>query len=357
MQKVNLKRLKAKKALLTLQEFRTRYTSKKNVILYVNNLKTYFPVYGGIFRRQLASLKAVDSINFYLESGKTFGLVGESGCGKTTVGRTIIRIYDVTEGDIYYKYKFNNTEVYINIAKLTKQELRFIKSGIQMIFQDPYSSLNPRFTIGDIIEEPIKIHMKLSNKDIKFKTMDLLEKVGLSPEHYYRYPHEFSGGQRQRIGLARALSTNPEIVIADEPVSALDVSVQAQVINLMQDLQEEFGLTYIFIAHDLSVVKHISHNIGVMYLGELVEISAVEELYNNPKHPYTKVLLKSIPTISSVNSPKTKKTIKGDVPSPINKPYGCSFNTRCSYAQDICFQKRPDLKRINELSSAACHLL
>lgn len=356
--KIDIEKLKLKDAVLNEQDFQNHHYSEENILLSVHNLKTYFPVYGGIFRREIASLKAVDGVSFNLHQGKTLGLVGESGCGKTTVGRSLVRLYDVTEGDIYYKVVLNNNKYFVNIAKLNKQELKYFRTEIQMIFQDPYSSLNPRFTVGGIIEEPIKLHLNLSKSEIKDKTVQLLEKVGLAPEHYYRYPHEFSGGQRQRIGIARALSINPSIIIADEPVSALDVSVQAQVINLMQDLQDEYELTYIFIAHDLSVVKHISHNIGVMYLGKIVEIGDKNEIYNNPKHPYTKILLSSVPKPEpSDRSSREKTVITGDVPSPINKPVGCDFNTRCPIAEDICFKQEPSLSKVNELSAASCHFI
>jgi oligopeptide transport system ATP-binding protein len=357
MKKINIEKIKNSKGLLSEKDLIEKGITNTNFLLKIKNLKINFPIYGGIFRHKIAELKAVDDISFYIEKGKTLGLVGESGCGKTTIGRSIIRIYDITYGDIIYKLTDNNKEYYINLSELNKSEMRNLRSKIQMIFQDPYSSLNPRFTVGDIIEEPIKLHSYLSESEIKNKAYELLSQVGLSAEHYYRYPHEFSGGQRQRIGIARALSTNPSLIIADEPVSALDVSVQAQVINLMQDLQDEYELSYIFIAHDLSVVKHIAHQIAVMYLGKIVEIGEADEIYNNPQHPYTICLLNSIPKVSSLKTKTEKIKLIGDVPSPVNKPFGCSFNTRCPEAKEICFKEEPKLNKVNNLSSVACHFI
>ena len=257
-------------------------------LLEVKNLKMHFPVYGGVLRRQVASVKAVDGVSFTIMPGETLGLVGESGCGKSTTGRTIIRLYEPTDGEILFNYDGKNQ---VDLAKMSRKEIKPYRAHIQMIFQDPYSSLNPRMTVGDIVEEPMHIHMPhLTKKEMRDRVVEIMAKCGLRKDQVDRYPHEFSGGQRQRVGIARSLATNPKLIIADEPVSALDVSVQAQVINLMQDLQEEFGLTYIFIAHDLSVVKHISTRIAVMYLGNIVEIGSSDEVYLNPQHPYSKAL-------------------------------------------------------------------
>lgn len=319
---------------------------KSDILLEVKNLNTFFPVYGGVFRRIKGYVKAVENVSFVLKKGEMFGLVGESGCGKTSIGRTLIRLYKPNSGDIFYYAKAllknkKNQDIKINLAKLTKKEMLGFRSRIQMIFQDPYSSLNPRFTALDIIEEPLKIHTKnLKEKNIE-KVISLLKKVGLSNEYAFRFPHEFSGGQRQRIGIARALSTNPELIIADEPVSALDVSIQAQVINLIQNLQREFKMTFLFIAHDLSVIRHISHRVAVMYLGVIMEMAESEALYKKHFHPYTKALLSAVP----IPDPKRKKRriiLKGDVPSPANKPSGCFFHTRCPIAQDKCKKFEPE---------------
>lgn len=318
-------------------------------LIEIKNLKKYFPVRStfGVNKKQY--VKAVDSINFYIKKGETFGLVGESGCGKSTLGRTITRLYDVTDGEIIFDGK--------NIEKLNKKELQPYHKRMQIIFQDPYSSLNPYMNVSEIIDEPMSIHSKLSKVERSEKIEYLLEKVGMKKSDMEKFPHEFSGGQRQRIGIARALSIDPEFVLCDEPISALDVSIQAQVVNMLEDLQNDMGLTYLFVAHDLSMVKHISNRIGVMYLGKIVEISESIELYKNPLHPYTKALLSSIP----VPDPKKagvslNNLIKGELPSPVDVPTGCRFRTRCPYATDICSQKEPEMKEIDKGHLVACHL-
>ncbi|MEQ8197948.1 MAG: oligopeptide/dipeptide ABC transporter ATP-binding protein [Clostridiaceae bacterium] len=320
-------------------------------MLEVKNLKKYYYKDSGIFGGKTQIIKAVDNISFKINKGETLGLVGESGCGKTTTGRTIIRLYDPTEGEIIFKGK--------DIAKLSNRELKPMRKEMQMIFQDPYASLNPRMTISDIISVPLKIHGKCQNgKEQSEKIKELLNMVGLNPHYGNRYPHELSGGQRQRVGIARALAVNPEFIICDEPISALDVSIQAQVINMLEDLQEKLGLTYLFVAHDLSMVKHISTNIAVMYLGSMVEIAESNELYANPIHPYTKSLLSAIP-IPDPKKAKVKQRImlEGDIPSPINPPSGCKFRTRCQYAEKICAEEVPELKDAGNGHMVACHLI
>ena len=298
------------------------------VILEVKNLRKYFPITKGfIFQRQVGAVKAVDDVSFFIRKGETLGLVGESGCGKTTTGRVILRLMEATAGEATFEGR--------NIFTLSKEDLRRMRRNMQIIFQDPYSSLNPRMTVGDIIGEPLEIHNLARGKEKVRRVQELLEVVGLSPYHANRYPHEFSGGQRQRIGIARALAVNPKLIICDEPVSALDVSIQAQVLNLLQELQREFGLTYLFIAHDLSVVKHISDRIAVMYLGRIVEVAPTLELFSNPQHPYTEALLSAVP-IPNPGMRRERIILPGDVPSPINPPSGCRFHTRCLYAQDSC---------------------
>lgn len=314
-------------------------------MIEINNLKKHFKV----GRKQM--LKAVDGINFTINKGETFGLVGESGCGKSTVGRTIIRLYDTTDGEIY----FNGEEVH---GKKSGKELKAFNQSMQMVFQDPYASLNPRMTVKDIIAEGIDIHgFVKSKKDRMDRVNELLETVGLNRDHANRYPHEFSGGQRQRIGIARALAVDPEFIIADEPISALDVSMQAQVVNLMQQLQKEHGLTYLFIAHDLSMVKHISDRIGVMYLGNMAELAPAEKLYENPLHPYTKALLSSVPVPDpKVERERERITIEGDIPSPVSPPSGCPFRTRCPMAMDICSEVKPRWLEVESDHWVACHL-
>jgi oligopeptide transport system ATP-binding protein len=321
-----------------------------NTLLDVRDLKMHFPLTRGIlFQRTIGHVRAVDGIDFSLERGKTLGLVGESGSGKTTIGRTLIRLYKPTTGQIL----FNGQD----LALLNGEQLRQIRKNIQMIFQDPYASLNPRFTIGSLISEPMQVYKTGSSKEIRERTEELLQIVGLRPEYIDRYPHEFSGGQRQRIVVARALSINPELVIADEPVSALDVSIRAQVLNLLQRLQKQFNLTYLFISHDLSVVRHVADRIAVMYLGRIVELADRDELYNNPQHPYTRALLSAIPIPDPLVERQRKRIIlSGDLPSPINIPTGCRFHTRCPMAQQICREVDPIYERKEGHDHfAACH--
>lgn len=308
------------------------------ILLEVKNLVKHYPVTKGfIFQRQVGAVKAVDGLDFFIRRGETLGLVGESGCGKTTTGRVILRLQEPTSGEAIFEGR--------DIFKLHKEELRRMRRDMQIIFQDPYSSLNPRMTVGDIIGEPLEIHNLARGRDKIRRVQELLEVVGLSPYHANRYPHEFSGGQRQRIGIARALAINPKLIIADEPVSALDVSIQAQVLNLLESLQKEFGLTYLFIGHDLSVVKHISDRIAVMYLGKIVEMAPADELFSNPQHPYTEALLSAVP-IPNPEMRRERIILPGDVPSPINPPAGCRFHTRCLYVQPSCRVDPPPFEDI-----------
>lgn len=319
-------------------------------LIEVKNLKKYFTKNQGIVKKKIEITKAVDDVSFYIKKGETFGLVGESGCGKSTTGRTILKLYDPTEGEILYNGQ--------DISKLNKEQMMPYRKKMQMIFQDPYASLNARMTVSDIIGEPMDIHHLASGKERQERIYSLLDTVGLNRDHAARYPHEFSGGQRQRIGIARSLAVDPEFIICDEPISALDVSIQAQVVNMLEDLQEERGLTYLFIAHDLSMVKHISDRVGVMYLGSLVETASSKALYSNPLHPYTKALLSSIP-IPDPDMAKSSERIvlEGDVPSPVNPPSGCKFRTRCRYAMDICSEEVPVFREIDKGHFAACHIL
>ncbi|NMB02815.1 MAG: dipeptide ABC transporter ATP-binding protein [Firmicutes bacterium] len=322
---------------------------KQEVLLEVKNLVKHFPIRQGIiFSKQVGAVQAVDNVSFNVHKGETLGLVGESGCGKTTTGRVILRLIEPTSGQVIFDGK--------DVPSLPKDELRELRKDMQIIFQDPYGSLNPRMTVGDIIGEPLHIHNLAKGPEKEKRVRELLEVVGLSAFHARRFPHEFSGGQRQRVGIARALAVNPRLIICDEPVSALDVSIQAQVINLLQDLQREFDLTYLFIAHDLSVVKHISDRVAVMYLGKIVELTDKNELYRNPKHPYTQALLSAIPEADPTIK-KERILLKGDVPSPINPPKGCRFHTRCPKVMDICKTQEPEFVDSGDGHFVACHLV
>jgi oligopeptide transport system ATP-binding protein len=320
-----------------------------DVLIDVKNLRVYFPVTAGvIFQHKVADVKAVDGVNFQIRKGETLGLVGESGCGKSTTGRAILQLYRPTEGEI----KFGQTE----LTKLKGSDLRRMRRKMQMIFQDPYASLNPRMSVGAIVGEPLAIHGLAKGSGRRERVAELMRIVGLNPFYASRYPHEFSGGQRQRIGVARALAVEPEFIVCDEPVSALDVSIQAQIINLLQDLQDEFSLTYLFIAHDLSVVRHISDRIAVMYLGKVMELTGRDELYENPLHPYTKALLSAVPVPDpEVESKRERIILAGDVPSPMHPPAGCVFHTRCPIAIDECRNVIPEWREINKDHWVACH--
>jgi len=321
----------------------------REVLVEVKNLKKYFPITRGIiFQRHIGDIKAVDGLNFCIYKGETLGLVGESGCGKSTTGRTILQLYRPTAGEVYFEG--------INLCELKGEALRRMRRRMQMIFQDPYASLNPRMTVGSIIGEPLEVHGIAKGKELRERVQELLKLVRLNPYFVNRYPHEFSGGQRQRIGVARALALNPSFIVCDEPISALDVSIQAQVVNLLEDLQEQFGLTYLFIAHDLSMVRHISDRVAVMYLGKIVELTDRDELYKNPLHPYTKALLSAVPIPDPVVEEKRQRIIlEGDVPSPANPPPGCNFNTRCPVVMDICREVEPEFREVGPEHWVACH--
>ncbi|MEH7009310.1 dipeptide ABC transporter ATP-binding protein [Neobacillus niacini] len=325
----------------------SKQRDKSEYILEVENVKKYFPIKKGVFSKQVGAVKAVDDVSFKLRKGETLGIVGESGCGKSTMARLIIRLLDVTEGLI----KLDGKE----LTSLPKDELRATRRDIQMVFQDPFASLNPRWTVERTLLEPMRVYNIGTKSERKEKVADLLNKVGLDPSYAKRHPHEFSGGQRQRIGIARALVLNPKVIIADEPVSALDISVQAQVINLMQDLQEQYNLTYMFITHDLSVCEHISDRVAVMYLGKIVELASKDQLFYNPRHPYTLALISAAPEVNAVQK-KERIVLKGDVPSPANPPKGCAFHTRCPNCMDICKVETPTLNEKEPGQFVACHL-
>ena len=325
-------------------------------LLSVRDLKVHFPIYGGVLRKQVGTVKAVDGVSFDLQPGEVLGLVGESGSGKTTVGRAISNILRSMSPDVVLGGEANisldGQETQLN--GLDRKEMLPWRAKVQMIFQDPFSSLNPRMTVQQLIERPMELHLGLSRQERKKRVEYLLDRVGLQPEYAARYPHEFSGGQRQRIGIARALSTKPALIIADEPVSALDVSVQAQVINLMEELREEFGLTYIFVAHDLAVVYHIADRIAVMYLGDVVELGPAEQVYNDPRHPYTRALLSSVPMPDPRRDTSGRIRLEGDIPSPLAKPSGCGFRTRCPIAKDSCAEEAPEWVDLGEGRSVGC---
>jgi peptide/nickel transport system ATP-binding protein len=325
--------------------------SKEHVLLDVKDLKMHFPIKRGFFRQLVGFVKAVDGVSFFIREGETLGLVGESGCGKTTTGRLILRAYKPTDGEILY---YHDGSV-IDLAQMPVKEMKSIRREMQIIFQDPYSSLNPRMTVMEIVGEPLRIHNVASGDELKAQVQDLLERVGLRVQHMNRYPYAFSGGQRQRIGIARALALRPKLVVCDEPVSALDVSVQAQVLNLLKDLQGEFGLTYLFIAHDLSVVQHISDRVAVMYLGAIVELAQSEALYASPLHPYTEAILSAVPRVDPDIEPN-RIILPGDVPDPSSPPPGCKFHPRCRYAEDICMREAPEWRELRHDHWVACHL-
>jgi oligopeptide/dipeptide ABC transporter ATP-binding protein len=316
-------------------------------LLKVNNLKKFFPLKGGVFGKQIGEVKAVNDITFEVYEGEVLGIVGESGCGKSTAGKSLLRLIEPTDGEIIFDEK--------NVTNMSKEEMRKMRRDMQIIFQDPYASLNPRHNVEKILGEPLLVHGIGDKETRKEKVKEILEIVGLPGEHASRYPHQFSGGQRQRIGIARALIVRPRLIVCDEPVSALDVSIQSQILNLMEDLQEEFNLTYIFIAHDLSVVKHISHRIAVMYLGKIVELASNEDLYNEPLHPYTQSLMSAVPEPDpDIN--KDRIILEGDVPSPSNPPAGCPFHTRCPSVMDVCRTVTPEFREIKANHFASCHL-
>ena len=324
-------------------------SDNNDVILHVDNLFMHFPIYRGVIRRQVGAVHAVDGVSFDIKRGETLGLVGESGCGKSTTGRTILQLYKPTSGHVY----FND----VDLTTLKKEEMRLMRRNMQMIFQDPYASLNPRMTINDIVGEALLVHNVAKGAEINKRVEELLDLVKMNPAYASRYPHEFSGGQRQRIGIARALALQPSLIICDEPISALDVSIQAQVVNLLEELQEKFHLTYLFIAHDLSMVRHISDRVAVMYLGVIVEIADRVDLYDNPLHPYTQALLSAVPIPDPNKEKRSRIVLEGDVPSPVNPPSGCRFRTRCPLADTICAEKRPEFREITRNHFVACHMV
>jgi peptide/nickel transport system ATP-binding protein len=325
--------------------------------LEVKGLKKYFPIQKGLLRKTVGYVKAVDDVNFFVREGETLGLVGESGCGKSTAGRSIIRLYEPTAGEVLFKSRqlvHEGTPQMVNLMDLPPDKMKIIRKEISMVFQDPINSLNPRMTVSDIVGEPMFIHGQAMGPETEAVIVSLLERVGLRPDHLRRYPHEFSGGQRQRIGIARALSLNPQLVICDEPVSALDVSIQAQTLNLLQDLQQDFNLSYIFVAHDLSVVQHISDRVAVMYVGKVAEIADSEELYSAPLHPYTEALLSAVPKADPLYK-SDRIVMQGDVADPSNPPSGCYFHPRCRYAQEICKLTNPEMREVRHDHFVACH--
>jgi len=325
--------------------------SDNSNLLEVKNLKMYFPIYQGLLRRLVGHVRAVDGVSFFIREGETLGLVGESGCGKTTLGRCIVRAYQPTNGEVLYRKGGEN----VDLTKISYKKLKPYRRDIQMIFQDPFSSLNPYMTVLDIVGEPLKIHKIAQGRELKSQVKDLLNQVGLSVKYLTRYPNAFSGGQRQRIGIARALALKPKLIIADEPVSALDVSIQAQVVNLMKDLQQEFSLTYLFIAHDLSIVEHISDRVLVMYLGSMAELVNSEELYLHPLHPYTEALLSAVPKFKP-DMETHRIILPGEVPNPSSPPSGCKFHPRCRYAREICSKEIPKWRDMGNNHYVACHL-
>jgi oligopeptide transport system ATP-binding protein len=324
-------------------------TADSALLVQVHHLKKHFPITRGIIvQREVGAIKAVDGVSFEIYKGETLGLVGETGCGKTTVGRTMLRLYEPTDGEVTFDG--------VDLLRLKGSELRQIRRRMQMIFQDPYASLNPRMTVGSIVAEPLEVHGVAHGKEKRERVQELLRMVGLNPYFVNRYPHEFSGGQRQRIGIARSLALNPDLIICDEPISSLDVSIQAQVVNLLEELQANLGLTYLFIAHDLSMVRHISSRMAVMYLGKIVELTDRDEIYLNPLHPYTQALMSAVPVPDPAVEEQRKRIIlEGDIPSPAHPPKGCNFNTRCPVVMDICYEEEPEYLQVKPGHWASCH--